>query len=428
MADDVIDEWKKGWPLVLATFFGVVLGAVYIYGIGLFIQPLEKEFGWSRAQITGGMTIVSIVSVFGAPFVGVLIDRWGPRRFALVGSLLFCAAIAGLSLAGPAIESWWALWVGIALAVLVMSPTLWSAAVSSRFTRSRGLALAVVLTGTGLASSVLPALANMLIASFGWRSAFLALAGGCAAVVFPLMFFFFHDARDQARRTSKIPAGAAVDLPGWTLREGLHRRQFYQLVLAALITTGVVVAFAVHLVPLLGTYGMQRTDAAKLAGLLGIMSVIGRLTVGHLLDRMPGTRVGAVSVLLPVGAALALLIAPGSTTGAAIAIAFLGLAIGGEYDAIIYLSTRYFGLRNYGALFGYVASALQIGVGVGPLLAGAVYDGTGGYTAFLIAVIPLCVIASLMLLTLGRYPDHVRRVEDAPLGAGPAGTTRAAAG
>src|SRR3546814_3244418 len=89
-----------------------------------------------------------------------------------------------------------------------------------------------------------------------------------------------------------------------------------------------------------------------------------------------------------------------------IAIVLLGLSVGGEYDAIIYLSTRYFGLQNFGALFGYIASALLAGVGLGPLLGGYLYDIAGSYDMFLMFVIPTGIIAALLVGTLGRYPAH----------------------
>lgn len=91
------------------------------------------------------------------------------------------------------------------------------------------------------------------------------------------------------------------------------------------------------------------------------------------------------------------------------AVIFLGLSVGGEYDAIIYLSTRYFGLKNFGALFGFVMSLLAAGVGLGPLLGGVLYDISGNYNLFLMVVIPMCAISCVMICTLGPYPEHAER-------------------
>lgn len=403
-------EWARGWGLVLSATLGVALTSVHIYTTGLFIQPLEQEFGWSRAEITACLTLVSIAGVIGSPFVGVLIDRFGPRRIAVPGTMLFCLALGALSLAALPIWSWWLLWSFLATVGVFLSPTLWSAAISTVFSKSRGVALAVVLSGTGIGSALAPLMANYFINAYGWRMAYVALGGVSALIVLPLILRFFYSSGDSRRAEDKAAGAAALAAAGgWAVREGLRRRQFYQLAIAAFLTTMVVVGFIVHLVPMLQLQGIDRTAAASLAGMVGLTSIAGRLIVGYLLDRVSGPPVGMVSVGIPIVAAAVLLAFPGSMTAAVVAVLFLGFAVGGEYDATIYLATRYFGLQNFGSLFGYLASALLAGVGLGPLFAGFIFDWTSSYEIFLIAVIPMSLISSLMMITLGRYPQHQPR-------------------
>ena len=410
MALTARQEWRTHWPLVLAATLGVALGSIHVYSTGIFIEPLEREFGWSRAEISAGLSLVSVIGVFGAPLFGYLVNRLGSRRIALPGTVFLCASIAALSLATSSIWSWWGLWVLVALSTLFMKPTVWSTAVSSVFNKSRGLALAVVLSGTGLGSALTPIVANYLIEHFGWRGAYLGLGLGAAVLVVPTMWFLFFDARDRLRLS---PAGTKATAPamltGWSMAEGFRARQFYQLWAAALITTLIVVGFVVHLVPLLGDAGISRATAVSLAGVVGIMSIIGRLTVGYLMDRLPGPPVGTISVSLPIVAALILLAFPGSVPAAVVAVAVLGLSVGGEYDAIIYLCSRFFGMRNFAALFGWIASGLLAGMGLGPVLAGWIHDRWGSYEMFLVAVIPMGLLAGLMIATLGKYPRHVER-------------------
>lgn len=410
MALTARQEWRTHWPLVLAATLGVALGSIHVYSTGIFIEPLEREFGWSRAEISAGLSLVSVIGVFGAPLFGYLVNRLGSRRIALPGTVFLCASIAALSLATSSIWSWWGLWVLVALSTLFMKPTVWSTAVSSVFNKSRGLALAVVLSGTGLGSALTPIVANYLIEHFGWRGAYLGLGLGAAVLVVPTMWFLFFDARDRLRLS---PAGTKATAPamltGWSMAEGFRARQFYQLWAAALITTLIVVGFVVHLVPLLGDAGISRATAVSLAGMVGIMSIIGRLTVGYLMDRLPGPPVGTISVSLPIVAALILLAFPGSVPAAVVAVAVLGLSVGGEYDAIIYLCSRFFGMRNFAALFGWIASGLLAGMGLGPVLAGWIHDRWGSYEMFLVAVIPMGLLAGLMIATLGKYPRHGER-------------------
>lgn len=399
-------EWRTGWALVLAAAAGVALGGVQIYATGVFVAPLEAEFGWSRADISAGLLAPSILGVLFSPLFGMLVDRWGARRLAIPGAILTCLTTAGLSLAGPSVQSWWALWVAIGIAGLFMKPTIWSTAVSAHFTAGRGVALAVMLTGTGLTQAFLPTITRLLIDALGWRGAYLALGAGFAVVVVPVLWAFFHDRRFEAGGTGRK---LASNVTGYTLREGLRTRQFWQLLLTGLIITGVIVAFVFHLVPMLSETGLDRADATYVAGIAGLFSIVGRLSVGAMLDRLPGPPVGAISVALPVVAAGLLLAFPGSLPAAVVAIVFLGLSIGGEYDSVIYLSTRYLGMRSFGSLFGWIAAAFLAGVGLGPWIAGKIHDLTGSYVLFLQLVIPLALLSAILLGTLGRYPDHAAR-------------------
>lgn len=397
-----LSEWRTGWPLVVAACCGVALGSVQIYATGVFVVPLEAEFGWTRAEIAAGLMAPAILGVLLSPLFGFFIDRWGARRLAIPGTIMVCASTAALSLAGPSIYSWWALWTVLGFATLFLKPTIWSTAVSSHFSAGRGLALAVMLSGTGLAQACLPTITRLLIDGLGWRGAYVALGAGFAAVVVPVLWFFFHDVRFERGGGGKKILSTVT---GYTLREGVRTRQFWQLLLTAIVITGVIVGFVFHLVPLLSEMGLSRANATYIAGIAGIFSILGRLAVGVMLDRLPGPPVGAVSVALPIIAASLLLGFPGSVPMAIVAIAFLGLCIGGEYDSVIYLATRYFGMRSFGSLFGWLASALLAGVGLGPWIAGMIRDTTGSYDLFLWTVIPLAGLSALLLGTLGKYPD-----------------------
>lgn len=398
-------EWKRGWKVVLASLLGISLTTLHIYATGLFFEPLQAEFGWGRAQVAAAMMLPSLTVFFLSPLIGSLIDKWGARRIAFIGIILYCSAIASLGLTTSWIGSWWALWILLGLGVSFMPSTVWSAAVSSLFTKGRGLALAIMLCGTGVGSSLVPPITNALINGLGWRGAFFALGGLWFVIVMPIVFLFFFDARDRARAAVKDGTPAVeVDLPGLTVAEGLRSRHFYQIGIAAFTGTMVIVGFVVHLVPMIEETGMTRTQAAGLAGLVGIPSILGRLFVGHLFDRFNGAYIGAVSIGLPMVVALIMLAFPHSTVAVMVAVVVLGLAVGGEYDSIIYLGTRYLGLKKFGTLFGFIFALISVAVGSGPALAGYIFDTTGSYQGYLIAVIPILLIASLMLGTLGRYP------------------------
>lgn len=400
-------EWSRNWPVVLACTAGVALSTSHIYSLGVLIAPLEAEFGWSRAQISGGLSIGSVLALLCSPFVGLLIDRMGPRRIALSGATLFCATVAMLSVAGPSIWSWFAIWTLLAFAINGIAPTTWTAAISGLFARSRGLALSVTLCGTGLGASLTPLVTNYLNAHYGWRIAYLGLAGFWAAIVLPLLFFYFTSVKDRQRtNVSNLPSAHAGVLTGLTAREGFRSPRFIKLAIAAPTIALVAVSFTVNLVPILATLSFSRATAVEIASIVGVASIIGRLSGGYLLDRINGNIVAAVSVLLPIISCVLLLSMPGVAGAAMVATVLLGLSLGVELDAVAYLATRHLGLRSFGVLFGTIGGLLSLSSGFGPFLVSYAFDVTRSYELVLWAYMPLCILSAILFLSLGRYPDY----------------------
>jgi predicted MFS family arabinose efflux permease len=398
------EEFARNWTVVLAGALGMALASVGVYVMGIFIQPLEQEFGWKRAEIVAGMTIISLFGMICAPFVGLVVDRFGPRRLGVFGVVVACATLAALSLTGPSIWTWWALWMPIALAGTCMTPTIWTSGVSSLFDAGRGMALALVLGGTALCSTLTPILGNYFIETLGWRHAFVALAGFWAIVVIPVVVLFFTSARDRNR---VVPASQKVDaavLTGVGVREAMLSGKYFRLASAGFLATLIVVSLVTGLVPILTSLAIKRQSAANLAGLVGISTVTGRLIGGYLLDRINGNVVGAVSMLLPIIPCALLLAFPGSIPMAGAAVLVLGLSLGVELDSVAYLVSRHFGMLHYGVLFGTIVGLLSIATGFGPLLISFVYDRTHSYSGVLWGYMPLCALTALLFASLGRYP------------------------
>lgn len=397
-------EWRLAWTLPLVSAVGYGIGVAHNYSFGVFILPLEHQFGWSRTAITGGLLMYSIANVTLSFLLGMMIDRWGARRIALPGMAVYCAAIAGLSLVGSSIWSWWGLWVILGLSTLFVNSTLWSTAVVSRFDRSRGLALAVTLCGGGLSAIVVPLLANYLVDKLEWRLAYVALGGTLAAVALPLLFLFFRDRRDVVRDKGAHAAAAQVtEVGGYTLREALRSPRYLKLATATTLMLLCLLAMFINLVPILVSHGVSRDVAAGLAGLSGLGSIVGRLCAGWLLDRVNGALIGGIAFAMPILTALLLLF--GGAPVAALAAFLLGLTVGTEMDVIGYLTSRYFGLRNFGAVFGSVIGLMSLATGLGPLLGNLIYDKFHSYEYLLIGIIPVFAISSWLIFSLGAYPE-----------------------
>ena len=391
----VRQEWQRHWAVVLTSFCGMSLATVYISSTGPLMELIQRDLGWSRTQITSGMSIATALTALLGPAIGAAVDRYGSRRLAIPGVILYCGAIALLSLA-HALWVWWALWALVGICSAGVKPTVWVTAVSRLFHTGRGLALAVMLCGTGIGSSFIPIAANALAGSGGWRLALLGLPLIWGAVTLPLVLLF------MPRAAPARPVGPASATPARALPWDLLLTWRYQFILAtSMIAMLVLLAFVFSVVPMLTGLGLSRGTAAKIAGSVGLMSIVGRLLTGWLMDRATPRVVGAIGMLLPAPAALILLmlpVTPGTATGAVV---LVGLSLGAGLGSISYLISRYFGLTHFGLLFGIATSAMAITTGLGPLAASYSYDVTGSYALMLMLCVPLSVLCTVLLLALG---------------------------
>jgi MFS family permease len=380
---------------------GIMLCSLHGYSLGVMIPALEAEFGWLRAQISGGMMIVAMIALFGAPLAGIAVDRFGSRRIALAGIVVFCSALALLSAATSDVRSWWALWVFLAIGNMMILPTVWAKAISGRFDRNRGLALALALCGTGVASAFAPRLTLWLVEHYGWRDAYVALAALGAGIALPIAWLWFHPV-DSAPAATRAAAPA---LTGYTVHEGLRRATFYKLAGAIGLFSVSICALTTNAYPVLLAQGLVPEVAAYTAGLMGIGSIGGRLLGGYLLDRFDAARIAAASVCFPCVTVALLLAFPGSALAAGTACLVLGLAIGTEVDCCAYLAGRHLGLKSFGTLFGAMNGLMLFGNGMAPVMANYIYDVTKSYDIVLWAQIPACLATAALFLMLGKYPD-----------------------
>lgn len=397
------EEWRFGWLLVLASLVAYGTATIYTFSLGLFMAPLQKEFGWTRAMISSGMLLAATLTGLAAPFAGRLIDIYGARRIGLAGMTIYCFAIAMLGSTSSSIEHWWALWGLLACGSLFTKPTVWISAITKNFTASRGMALAITMSGSGIAAALAPSVAHALIEHLGWRMAYAALGGGLFVLNMPLIWLFFYD---RGRNADGSASTVAPVLAGYDIKPSMMSRRYIQLGVIAFVMTAGITGLQVHFVPILASLGVSRAEAAAAAGLIGIGAIIGRLVTGYMLDRLPGPLVGGVSFLIPVVASLILLFPIGldAVLAGSIAAFVFGLALGAEIDILAYLTGRYFGNKNYGTLFGTLVGLLALSNGVGPTLAGYLFDISGNYAWFLGLTIGAFALAALMVSTLGPYP------------------------
>ena len=406
VATTASQEWHRYWFLPLVGGLGYSVMGLQTYAIGVFIAPLEAEFGWTRAQVLMGLTISNGLGALLNMLVGIAVDRLGPRPVALSGIFVKAGAFALLATATGAIFNWYLLWVLVAIGAMLLQAQVWTSAVSSRFDRGRGFAIAVALCGTSFAGMVCPILGAWLIEQHGWRTAFAGMGAIWFAVAIVPVFFFFRGAQDSQKAKVEEVHVPAAPLVGMTLQEGLRSTSFLRLLFAGASYAFYTMAMSPNLVPILTEIGSTAMVAATIASLMGGMAIIGRLSAGFMVDRWPAHIVGACVFLLPVIGCGLLLSGSSSVAVQLLAVAAVGATIGAEFDVVIYLVSRHFGLKAFGALMGAILSAGAAGGAIAPVMSGWIYDVTGHYDALLYFLIGLLFLNALSMVTLGHPPDE----------------------
>ena len=407
-----------GWFVVGGAVVGLASGwSALFFTFGTFIRPLEEAFGWQRAQISVGFSIVSLTAVVISPLLGMLVDKYGARRVLLPSAAMLGFVIASGYTLTANIWHFYLLWFGVAFLGAGTSPLTYSRLIVKWFDKRRGLALGIGLAGVGIGSAVLPQIVQNITSSYSWREAYLALGAIVLIVSLPILFKWV---RDDPNELGLGPDGEILTesasrtpnrtLPGFTAGEAARHPAFWLMIglfsMVGLITAAIIA----HLIPLMIDRGATPAQAATAQSLLGISLIFGRILAGYLMDRFFAPRV-AVAFLLGPLVGLTLLATGVAGVPVFFASILVGLATGAEFDVMSYLTSRYFGLRSFGQLYGYFFSVFQLGAASGPLLMGYVFDVSGAYVDALWILVGATALACVFAGSIGAYPRLPRDAE-----------------
>ncbi len=408
------NEFRLGWKVLVASLLGTAFGAspLPFNTIGFFIDPLQREFGWSRTEISFGITIYGMLAAFLAPVFGWLADRYGVRRVALASLTLFALVFASFAIMPSALWAFYLLWVLVGLFGIGSTPVTWSRAINLWYFRQRGLALGLTLVGTSISAIILPFLTTTFIAEFGWRASFALLSLLPLAVALPVGLLWFREPRPE-ERPPEIGTGATSELPGFTLVEAMRLPRFWILWTSVAIITLAYAGALVHMPSMLAAREFEPTLIATVMSVFGLSIFAGRIITGLLLDRFWAPLVTLPILCLPALSCWLLLGDSTLTFSLAVAAAFLmGFAAGAETDLVAYLAGRYFGMKSYGQIYGVQYMAFGLMAALSPTLYGWVRDTSGSYDPMLMAAAVMFVSGALIMLLLGPYPDFGRVTEE----------------
>jgi len=390
-------EFSRHWLLVLVCAVGIGVGvsSLPFYTQGLFIEAWIADFGWTRAQASLGILGSTLALAAVLPFIGSIVDRYGLVTPVMISLLGLSLAYVLLGMFVQSIATFVILAMLQAILGSASSPLAYTRAINAVFNKQRGLALGVALSGAGVAATFGPTLISNAIDAFGWRGAYYAMA--LFTLVVGAVIVLVLSRLNGAKTAANIDMEAAN-------RDFLVAKasRTYWTIMAAIFCLSLGLGgLMIHFVPILLDVGFATNAAVKIAGVIGIAVVLGRLLVGFAVDRIFAPRVAIAILLACISGVLAL-----ALLGSVVAVpaAFvIGFSVGAEVDLIGYLVARYFGMHAYGQIYGRQYSTFLIATGLSPVILGAVRDATGTYTASLFTAAAFMVISAALFAKLPKF-------------------------
>jgi len=394
-------EFRRGWPIVLASCVGIALGLspIPFYEISLFAPELAREFGWGVGSIMAGIFFMMCGSLIASPAVGFLADRFGARRVALTSIVCFGICLSLFGVQRGSLPLYYANWFLMAFTGAGTLPITWTRTINQNFDLKKGLALGLALAGTGVSGFILKPATGAMIAAHGWRIAFLFLGLLPLLISFPLAFVLFRQPSAAAAPTvTRVPNAA-----GRTFREALGDRRFWLIGLGILPVAFAISGPIANMEGILRSHGVEHAIIVRMVPYVGLAVIVGRLGGGWLVDRFwaPAVALG----LFTISAVASWLLANGPPTPGYVAFGVLGvgLAAGLEFDLMAFLTARYFGPRHYGGIYGTMYAFFGLGSGVAPLIYGRAFDATKSFATIVSIGAAAMFAGGVLLLFLGRY-------------------------
>ncbi len=393
-------EFARGWKTLLASFLGmgVCIVSLSYYSGGIWIKPWQAEFGWTRTEIGTAQTLSTLVLVLTAPFAGKLIDRYGLRLVSTISLFLYGLTLYAVSKMNGELWMLYLLFILTPLVAVASSPLAFTRAINAWFDKHKGLALGLSLTSTGVAAFLIPKYLTPYVAEHGWRAGYFVLFA-LVMIVLPIVWLLI---RDNPPEVAEKTIDGQTTLSGHTFKEAMNTRTFWMIAIIFLLIAVAVAGLIPSFIPLLQDAGLSAAEAGGYAAILGASVMLGRLITGFLIDRIFAPYVTAAVFTLVAGGCLALGL--GGIQYAYLAAIALGFAIGAEVDLIGFFTAKYFGLKNYGTIYGFQYSTFNFGAAISPVLAGYIWDTTGNYDMALIGGAVLIGIAIIIALFLPKFP------------------------
>ncbi|HZK95279.1 MAG TPA: MFS transporter [Prolixibacteraceae bacterium] len=358
---------RSSQAYIVATSFLTLLalsGFAY-YGLPFFYDFMTHEYGWSRTVVTSGNAVGKLLvgPLFGF-IAGWMIDRYGPRRLMISGSLMMGAALIGLSFS-DSLGMFYLFYVFNALGYVLGGPIPCQVLISRWFDKNRGKAMGIAYLGIGTGGAIVPLLAAGLEKEFGWQLALTTLGILIVLISLPMVWFIKDPSSRRVKRES-----AQEMVP---IKNILKNPNFYLLALGSMCAIGAVGGVGQHLKLYLRDLEYTQTGSAQIMSFVLLSSLAGRVLIGFLADQISRKYV-MILIYLLVALAIPLLMMPDFHGRIYLFALIFGIGLGGDYMIIPLMAGDLFGVRALGRTMGIILVADGVAESVFPMLVGALYN------------------------------------------------------
>ena len=396
------------WVVAAASGMSFANAATAISILTVFVAPMSQEFGWNRTEIAGATSLGAVLGAGLAPFTGRAVDRFGARVTLVAGGLIVTAGCLYLASA-QALAGFYVAFTAVRIADQGLIQVSASVTAGKWFARYRGRATGLVMLGNSGGVIVLAPLVQVIISTWDWRAAWLALAGVMlAAGTLPALLLVRRQPEDLDLQVDGEATGIAPDLSEPSGNDGqvaLRRitglPTFWLILVSLFLVATATSGIGLHLVPHLTQQGLSAGAAVGAVSVMAIAGALAALAFGLLAERMPPQLLLILAYLL---AAVSMWVLMGAdnlpeTYGFAVLQGIVGTGIN---TLAPLLWADYYGRRSLGSIFGLSRAAQVVGFAVGPLASALVYDRTGSYQGAFLALAAVALVAAVLLSSARR--------------------------
>ena len=410
--------WIVLGALTVAMMAASGLRAVF----GVYIKPMEAEFGWSRGALSGAAAISLLLLGAAGPFVGRLADRWGPRRIIVLALLLLGVG----TMASAYVQQLWHVYVTAGLFMALgaggVALTTGSSVIARWFEGRRGLAIGIAAGGMSAGQLIVIPLAQGITFYFGWRASYFWLGLGLLVLVLPVTAWLIRNNPEDrnlrpygatGERQTAAQAAAAQAAGRVSVSEAAQTMPFWLLMATFFVcgytSNGMVLT---HFMPHALEHNFTAFQASAALGVMGAMNVVGTMASGWICDRF-GRRVPLAVYYFLRGVSLVFLLYVWNVPSLHLWAAIFGLNYISTVPPTTTLTANIYGRFSVGELSGWIFFAHQVGAALGAALAGWIFEWTGSYSPAFVSAALMGFLAAALALMIREEPIRARPLQPA---------------